>query len=514
MDLTHRPVYALIAAILASSMAFIDNTALNVALPAIQKSLNLSGAQLLWVVNGYTLFLASLMLAGGALGDIFGTKRIFATGVLGFVIASLGCGLSPNGITLIALRGVQGMAAALMVPGSLALISAVYPKATKGRAIGYWSMFSALTTIMGPVLGGYLASIGWWRAVFFINVPLGMVALIMLYKHVKEPEIQAPRQKLDLRGAVLSAVSLTLIVFSFIQGGEHGFDNWYLWLTLAVGVSLFATFIRLEKGHKSPLLRLSLFRSRVFTVANVITFLLYGGLGIFMYFLPLNLIQIQGYSAEWAGVATLPFGACIALLAPISGKWIDRVGPRLPLAFGPLLTGAGFWGFSLFGITGGWTDYASTFLPFMLLAGVGMGLSVVPVTTSVMNAVDDKDAGAASGINNTLSRLSGVIALAIVGMFALIAYKHNVLESIPESWSELDVEIIEAEVAQFSGANANVFDNNEKRETARQLFNSSFLSTYHSACKTAAILCWISALLAWIMLSRRRAHTISFRKDP
>ncbi|HKL02605.1 MAG TPA: MFS transporter, partial [Cryomorphaceae bacterium] len=346
-----KPVYALVAAILASSMAFIDSTALNVALPAIQKNLDLSGAQLIWVVNGYTLFLASLMLAGGALGDIYGKKRVFTTGVFLFVIASLGCGLSPNGFILILLRSFQGMAAALMVPGSLALISAVYPKATKGRAIGYWSMFSALTTILGPVLGGYLASIGWWRVVFFINVPLGIAALILLFKYVKEPEIAAPEKALDIRGAILSAVSLTLIVFSFIQGGEHGFDRWYLWISLVVGIFLFAIFIRLEKHHKSPLLRISLFRSRVFTVANSITFFIYGGLGVFMYFLPLNLIQIQGYSAELAGIATLPFGICIALLAPLSGKWIDRVGPRIPLFIGPLLTGFGFWGFSLFGIT-------------------------------------------------------------------------------------------------------------------------------------------------------------------
>lgn len=511
--MSNKPVFALIAAILASSMAFIDSTALNVALPAIQKSLNLSGAQLLWVVNGYTLFLASLMLVGGALGDIFGKKRVFTLGVFAFVIASLGCGLSPNGITLIVLRAIQGMAAALMVPGSLALISAVYPRAKKGKAIGYWSMFSALTTILGPVLGGYLASIGWWRVVFFINVPLGVVALILLLKYVNEPRIAAPNQKLDVRGAVLSAVSLTLIVFSFIQGGEHGFDNWYLWATLAVGLSLFAAFICFEKGHKSPLLRLSLFRSRVFTVANVITFLIYGGLGVFMYFLPLNLIQIQGYSAELAGLATLPFGACIALLAPLSGRWIDRVGPRVPLSIGPLLTGAGFWGFSLFGITDGWTDYASTFLPFMLLAGVGMGLSVVPVTTSVMNAVSDDDAGSASGINNTLSRLSGVIALALVGMLALLAFEKNVISAIPNHWSESDVAKMETQAARFSGASADVFTDSAKREKARRVFDQSFLSAYHSACAAAAILCWLSALLAWFMISSGKEQSAALKKS-
>lgn len=418
----------LIAAILASGMAFIDSTALNVALPALQRSLDLNGAQLLWVVNAYTLFLAALILMGGALGDIYGKKKVFLLGIIIFLVFSISCGLSNSGVFLIISRGLQGIGGALMVPGSLSLISAAYPMNTRGKAIGTWSMLSAFTTVIGPVLGGYLAGAGLWRAIFFINVPLGIISIILLMR-VKEP-VPPTLQQPDWKGGVLATLGLGGITFGFIQASELGFNHWYIWFSIISGLVCILLFLWLESLVKFPMLPPALFRSPTFTGANIMTLFVYGALGAVLFFLPLNLIQIQGYPENQAGFAVLPFGVTIALLSRLSGKWTDKVGAKPPLILGPLITGIGFLCFAFIGMTDGPSDFWRSFFLVLLLAGIGMGITVVPLTTVVMNCVDEANSGIASGVSNTISRFAGVLALSVLGAIAILQFQQTLISDL------------------------------------------------------------------------------------
>jgi len=493
---------ALIASILASSMALIDSSALNVALPEIQNQLGLTGIQLLWVVNSYLLFLASLMLAGGAMGDVYGKKKVFVIGIFAFALASLGCGLSTSGGMLIVLRGVQGVAGALMVPGSLALITAVYPSESRGQAIGYWSMFSAITTITGPAIGGYLANLGFWRGVFFINIPLAAIALVLLLKKVEEPKIREVTSRPDWKGAIFSSLGFTGIVYAFLQAGELGVDKWHLWLIFLTGVGLLFAFFRLEKRVGEPMLKLRLFNNKTFSAAAALTFMVYGGLGIFMYFLPLNLIQHQGYTALQAGIAVLPFGGLIAVLAPLTGKWSDKHGYKRPLVLGPLITGSALLGMTFFERTAGWSSYVTTFLPLMVLAGVGMGMTVVPVTSAIMGCVDEEDSGTASGISNAMSRLSGVIALSIVGMVSLIYFEADVFSSFSgDQLSDQTMSQLREEASKFSGSETTDLPKNI-RDKAESVFQRAFFDAFDRSCYIAAALCFIGAALAMLFISR------------
>ncbi|MDZ7846751.1 MAG: MFS transporter [Owenweeksia sp.] len=332
---------ALTTAIMASSMAFIDSTALTVALPALQRSLGLDGSQLLWVVNAYTLFLASLMLLGGSLGDLFGKRQVFMIGIALFTVFSALCGLAQSGPALIIGRALQGAGGALMVPGSLALITATFPKQKRGSAIGTWSMLSAFTTILGPVVGGYLAGEGLWRAIFLINLPLGVASFLILWLKVPEP-VRTLGKRLDWQGGLLATLAFGGITYGFIEASEKGFDQWYLWLAIGLGTLALLLFIVIEARSPKPMMPLALFRSATFSGANALTLFVYGALGAILFFVPLNLIQIQGYPEHLAGFAILPFGATIALLARFSGRWTDRVGRKTPLIAGPLVTGAAF----------------------------------------------------------------------------------------------------------------------------------------------------------------------------
>jgi EmrB/QacA subfamily drug resistance transporter len=427
MSLTRQrstELWTLVATILASSMAFIDGTALNVALPALQQELHADGAQLLWIVNAYLLTLASLILLGGSLGDHYGRKRIFGLGILIFTAASLACGLAPTIGFLLFMRVIQGIGGALMVPGSLAIIEATVREDRRGRAIGLWSSFSTLTTIMGPAIGGVLAGAGLWRFVFFINLPLAAVALFALTRVPETRDEEAPRQ-IDIPGVALVATGLGLLTFGAIQLGAtvHSTTQTALAISAIVaGVAALIAFVFVEARSTHPLVRLDLFRSRVFTGTNVMCVFLYGALSGALFFLPLNLIQVQGYSATIAGFALLPFSIILAILSPIMGRLVDRLGPRVPLTVGPIIVALGFVLLSLPGITSGPSAYWYTYFPGSVALGVGMGITVTPLTTAVMGSVASSHAGVASGVNNAVTRASQVLALAVLGAIALSAF--------------------------------------------------------------------------------------------
>jgi EmrB/QacA subfamily drug resistance transporter len=402
----------LIAAILGSAMTFIDSTAVNVSLPVIQRELHATSGQTQWVIEGYALFLSALILTGGALGDLYGRRLLFAIGIVLFAASSLACALAPNIEMLIGARCIQGIGGALSTPGSLALISAAYDSQLRGKAIGAWSGFSALTSAAGPIIGGWLTQTLSWRYVFVINIPLALVVLLILALHVSESRDDSAVRRIDVVGAMLATLGLGLLVFGLIEMNAGRISATAIACVVAGGAALGA-FVLFERRTRDPMLRCDLFASRAFSVSNVYTFLLYMALGGSLYFVPFVLINVHHYTATAAGAALLPFIFIMVVSSRWSGGLVGRIGPRMPLLLGAILAGIGFLAYALPG-TGG--SYWTTFFPAATILGLGGALFVAPLTTTVMNSVPVEHAGVASGINNAVARTAGLIGIAALGI--------------------------------------------------------------------------------------------------
>ena len=493
--------WVLAATILGSSMVFIDGTVVNVALPALQTSLNATVTDVQWVVEAYALFLAALLLLGGSLGDHFGRKRIYAIGISVFVLASIWCGLSPNIFQLIVARAVQGVGGAMLVPGSLAIISASFAEAERGKAIGTWSGSTAITTAMGPVLGGWLIEHVSWRAVFFLNVPLALVTLALVFIFVPESRDEEESGKLDLTGAALATAGLGTIVYGLIESSRLGWQNPIVIATLAGGAIVLAIFIVVEARKRHPMMPLTLFHSGNFTGANLLTLFLYAALAGTLFFLPLNLIQVQGFTATAAGAASLPFILIMFLLSRWSGGLVKRYGSRLPLIVGPLIATAGF---ALFVLPGVNSSYWKTFLPAVIVLGLGMAVSVAPLTTTVMNAVKASHAGIASGVNNAISRTAGLLSVAVLGLVMFHAFnacldrRLSTITLPPDARQQLNAERIKLAAMQIpSGMNEEI------RTALRQTVNECFVFGFRRVMLTGAALALASSLVSALMIRRQ-----------
>ena len=402
--------WVLPATILGSSLGFIDSSVVNVALPAIQQSLGTGLATAQWVVNGYMLTLAGLILLGGSAADRFGRRRIFLSGLVGFGMASLACAIAPTAPWLIAARLVQGAAAALVMPASLAIIGASYTGEARGPAIGTWAAAGALTTALGPPLGGWMVDTIGWRAVFFINIPVVVAALLLGFRLAADPDTdRAP--PLDALGALLAMVALGSLSYGLIALGQGARTPGLI--ALAAAIPAAAVFIRRERRATAPMMPLQLFRDATFSGANALTLLLYAALGGALFLLPFMLIKVHGYRAMAAGAAFLPFSAIMGFGSRWSGRLVERLGSRLPLMLGPSITAIGF---AVLAFSSGLPSYWSGFLPGLTLVAIGMTLSVAPLTTTVFDAAPSGMSGTASGINNAAARTGGLIAVAALGL--------------------------------------------------------------------------------------------------
>jgi EmrB/QacA subfamily drug resistance transporter len=399
-------------------MAFIDGTVVNIALPAIQAAFHASVVGVQWVVESYGLFLAALILVGGSLGDRFGRRKIFLVGVVVFALASLACGFAASIGQLILARSVQGLGAALLVPGSLSIISTSFDESRRGQAIGTWSGFTAITTALGPVLGGWVVQHGSWRWIFFINPLLAAAVLAISARYIPESRGHAAGP-IDRLGALLVTLGLGGLLAGFIESVHLGWRHPLVIGALAGGFGCLLLFLWVEKRAASPMVPLDMFSSPSFSGANLLTLLLYAALGVFFFLLPLNLIQVHGYTATTAGAAILPFILLMFALSRWSGGMVVKRGPRLPLVLGPLIAGAGFL-FLAIPSTGG--SYWNTYFPGIAVLGLGMTVTVAPLTTVVMNSAGRGQAGAASGINNAVAQLGEVLSIAVLGIVMVSAF--------------------------------------------------------------------------------------------
>jgi EmrB/QacA subfamily drug resistance transporter len=474
-------------------MAFIDGTVVNVALPALQKDLHASIVDAQWIIEAYALLLAALLLVGGAAGDRYGRRLVFLLGVVLFAAASIWCGLAGSARELILARAVQGIGAALLVPGSLAIIGASFNERERGKAIGLWSGATAITGALGPVLGGWLIDQWSWRAAFFINVPLAAAVLAVSLWHVPESRNLQTR-RLDWPGSVLVTLGLAGVVYGLIESSSRGW-NAHVLSALMLGIVLLACFAVLEIQEAAPMIPPSLFRSKTFLGANLLTLLLYAALGGALFFVPLNLIQIQSYSATVAGAALLPFIALMAMLSRWSGGLVDRYGAKPPLIVGPLVAGAGF---ALFAVSSEGGSYWLTFFPAIVVLGLGMAVSVAPLTTVVMNAVSVAFEGAASGINNAASRIAVVVAIALFGViFALIFNKSLDRNLASAHTPSAIVEAVEQQRSKLAAIELPENVDAGVKAAARHAIAAAFIDGFRVIMIIAALLAAASAAIAW-----------------
>ena len=492
--------WILAATILASSMAFVDSTAVNVALPALQGSFHSTVADVQWVVESYGVFLAALILVGGSLGDLWGRRFVFTIGVVIFALASVGCGFAANVYQLIVARSVQGVGAALLVPGSLAIISTSFDESSRGKAIGTWSGFTAITAAIGPVLGGWLVEHASWRWVFFINLPLALAVICISLWQIPESR-RDTADRVDWSGAILATVGLGGLVYGLIESINLGWRNPLVFGSTIVGFCCVVAFVFLEAHLRAPMLPLKLFGSRSFTGTNLLTLFLYVAVGIFFFLFPMNLIQVQDYSATAAGAAMLPFILLMFSLSRWSGGLVSRYGPRGPLIIGPLVVALGF---VVLAVPAIGESYWRTFFPGVIVLGFGMAVTVAPLTTVVMNSVDQDRVGTASGINNAVARVASVVAIAVLGIVMVKAFSFRLDNGLAAlALPASVVHELQANVTKLAGLQTPPGLDPNTNTAIKQLVGAAFISGFRMLTLMSAGLSLAGAAVAWLLIPKK-----------
>ena len=409
--------WVLLVTILGSGMAMLDATVVNIALPAIGREFGAGFRTLQWIVNAYALTLAALILLAGALGDHFGRRRVFIIGVMWFAVASLLCGLAPNAGVLVAARALQGIGGALLTPGSLAIISSSFAATDRARAVGAWSGLGGVAGAVGPFLGGYLVQLS-WRAVFLINLPVAAFIVVAALRHVPETSDTQSPPGLDLVGSALAAAGLAGVTYALTSLGSTVGGGAVVVAAGVGGLVALVAFVLVERRSPHPLVPLALFADRRFSVANVVTLVVYAGLGVFFFLLVLHLQIVAGFSPLVAGTALLPVTVLMLLLSARAGALAERIGPRLPMSVGPLVAALGF---LLTLRIGRGASYLGDVLPAVVVLGLGLSLTVAPLTATVLSSADPRHAGTASGVNNAVARSAGLLAVAVIPVVAGLA---------------------------------------------------------------------------------------------
>jgi EmrB/QacA subfamily drug resistance transporter len=491
-----RQTLTLLATILGSTIVFLDATVVNVALPSIQADLGTGLAAQQWVVEAYLLALVSLLLVGGSLGDKFGRRRLFMLGLAGFGVTSALCALAPSTGVLIAARGLQGMAGALLVPGSLAILAATFEGEARGKAIGTWTAWSGISTVIGPAGGGALIEALSWRWIFGINVPLVIATLVLTSRAVEESSDPDAVPGIDATGIALSAAGFGGPVFALIEQPTHGWSDPLVAIPLIAGVVCLAAFVWHEARTRYPMLPLSLFRVRNFAVANLATLTVYSGLIGGFFFISLFLQQVAGYSPLDAGMATTPVSACLFLLSPRFGRLTARYGPRLPMTLGPIVGGLGMLLMLRVDLQ---ADYLRDVLPALLVFGLGLSATVAPLTTTVLNSVEERHAGIASGVNNGVSRVAGLLAIAVLG--AVIAAHFGSQLDARLQGQRLDPQVqravAEAKLRPIAGSRGQKLDP-ATRERLGPAIDDAALSGFHLGAGIAGALMILGGLVSAI----------------
>lgn len=502
--MTAKQRWVLVATILGSSMVFLDGSTVNVALPALQRSLGATVVDVQWVINGYTLFLGSLLLLGGSLGDRLGRRRMFLAGVVLFTLASVACGLAPGTRALIIARCVQGAGGALLTPGSLALINASFPMHSRGQAIGLWAAFSAITSAIGPVVGGWLIDTLSWRWVFLLNVPFALAVVLIGVMHLSESRNRESRGRLDLPGAALITLGLGGLVYALLESNRVGIANPQVLLSGVLGLIALVAFVVVERNTDEPMVPMGLFRSRAFQGVNLVTLLIYADLSGLSFFLPMYLIQVHGYSATAAGASMLPFVFLLFLLSRISGGLMDRVGARSPIVFGSLVVAAAFVALAVPGLGG---SYWTSVFPGVVLLGLGMAAIVAPLTTTVMASVSDDLAGTASGINNAVSRVAGLLAIGVFGVVMVASFSASLADGVTrigiDSAAQAAVMAVRTDLAALVPPSSL---SELEREALGELVAGSFLQGFRLVMACLAALAVLSAWVAYASLRPTRSR--------
>jgi EmrB/QacA subfamily drug resistance transporter len=492
--------WILAAAIIGSSMAFINGTVTNVALPSIQSDLGAPLAQAQWIVQVYALLLATLLLVGGSLGDHFGHRRVFVLGISIFALGSVGCAVAASPGQLIAARVVQALGAAGLIPGSLAILGAAFEGERRGAAIGTWSSFAGISAVLGQVLGGYLIDTISWRAAFLVNVPLAIVVLLIVFRYVPESRAEDARA-LDLPGALLVTVGLGGVVYGLIGASDQSLDLLEV-VAIVVGAVALVGFVVVERHAREPLIPLHLFGSRNFSGANLMTFLLYAGFGGALFLLPIFLIQVHGYSATAATSALVPFAVVTFVMGRWTGGLVTRYGEKLPLMVGPTLAAAGF---ILFAVPGFGGSYWTTFFPAVVVLGFGMSLVFAPLSIAILNAVEEEHSGLGSGVNRAVQRMAKVLGLAMLTFLVLATFDN----SLDASVNGLDLTpgqeaALRAEKADLGASHIMEKGKSGGEDAAiDRAMDHAFLSAFRFAMYVSAGMAATSAIAAALLLQGR-----------